>query len=248
MPFTKKVSPTTGILSLEIELKGKSYQMLMPNDNSSYAFEEVFERGCYPLLPLKNFKPEAIMDIGACMGDTALYFHVYYPEAKVHIYEPSSKNLFFLEKNVKNFSNVTVHPYGLAKDNKEVELYFGFTGLQSSIHKNNETTSEKETIQLKSIAEEIKGLDGKVGILKVDIEGGELQILEEVLKHCPYDIPLVYLEYHNEDDRLQIDQLMKAKYNLGFAQAFTQHRGTNLYVLKTFKDEGYFLQPPIITK
>jgi FkbM family methyltransferase len=247
MAFTKKVSPS-GILSLDIELRGKTYQMLMPNDNSPYAFEEVFERGCYPLLPLKNFNPEAIMDIGGCMGDTALYFHVFYPDSEVHVYEPSSKNLFFLEKNAKSFSNVVIHPYGLANENKEVDLYFGCTGLQTSIYKNDETTQEKETIQLKSIGDELKELKKKVGILKVDIEGGELQLLEEVLKHISYDIPFIYLEYHYEEDRMAIDRLLSPKYNLGFAQAYTQHRGTNMYVLKSFRDEGYFLQTPIISK
>jgi hypothetical protein len=81
----------------------------------------------------------------------------------------------------------------------------------------------------------------------MDAEGGEVKILSEILKYARNEITMIYLEYHSEADRLTIDQIMKEKYNLAYAQATGQHRGTNLYILKTFGDEAYYVQHPIAT-
>jgi hypothetical protein len=136
-----------GNACIKFNANGKEYSMLMPNDTlSPHVFMEVFAKGTYPIVSTKNFHPKVILDIGGFIGDTGLFFHIAYPNAVVHVYEPAAKNLFFCEKNLKDFPQIKLHPYGLASETRECDLYLGHRGPQNSIFPNPETTQDKETI------------------------------------------------------------------------------------------------------
>jgi FkbM family methyltransferase len=229
-----------GNLFISFEYKEKVYSLLMPNDNlSECVFMEVFAYKCYPLLPLEDYKPKVVVDVGGFIGDSALYFHLFYPEAEVHVFEPAKKNLFYLSRNLKDYANIKIHPYGLAEESNDVEIFLGFGGAQNSRFMNDETTTNREKIRLKSVQEEVEKIGGHIDILKVDIEGGEVAVIEQFLKHAKNEIPMIYFEYHSEEDRLAFDQLLKEKYNLSYGDIQTQNRGTLLYVAKSFNDKAY---------
>ena len=42
----------------------------------------------YPLPLLDDFTPKVILDVGASVGMSSLYFHLLYPEAAIHAFEP----------------------------------------------------------------------------------------------------------------------------------------------------------------
>jgi FkbM family methyltransferase len=252
MSSLKEISvvPKTSVVDtdmvFEFEVSDKKYQLVYPNDDLSKGiYMELFHHNCYPLFPFKNFKPKTIMDVGGFVGDSALYFHIAYPEATIHVYEPAQTNLSYLMRNVKDFPKIQPHPYGLSNKSGELTMHLAYSGALNSIYANSKSNSETETIQLKSVAEELSSIEKEISILKVDIEGGEVKVIGEFLKNVTSDIPIIYLEYHSEKDRLALDRLLKDKYILSYGNIRTQNCGTLVSVLQSFKDEGYNPEEPI---
>jgi len=188
----------------------------------------------YPVIDLPGFCPHTILDIGANVGAAAVYFHLHYPDAQVICYEPSHQNIEYLVANTESIKNIHINPYGLYDKTMTVPLFDGKdTCAQRSIVRNNETHGNSESIQLVSVSEEIKRLQhDTLSIIKIDTEGCEIPILSEISKYLD-TVNLIYLEYHSEMDRLEIDRLISSKFYLMDSRANNIHRGALLYVSKS---------------
>jgi hypothetical protein len=66
-------------------------------------------------------------------------------------------------------------------------------------------------------------------MLKIDTEGCEVEILKNL---SPYikDFSLIYMEYHSEPDRREIDALLAPTHSLLFSNALQLHRGNVTYI------------------
>jgi FkbM family methyltransferase len=249
MPLASDESLTEQELLFKVSHNGQDYPLWMPNElGSEFVFHEVFQRGCYRPVALKEYVPQVIMDVGGFVGDTALYFHLCFPSATVHVYEPTKRSIYYMNKNVKNFPQIQIHPYGLSNTTHETEMFLGAGSALNSIQKNIGSSETKEKICLRSIQEELETIEGEISILKVDIEGNEPMILSEFLKYAKNEIPMIYFEYHSEEDRLKLDEILKEKYILSNGSVVNTGCGTMLYLLKTFKDPGFVPALPIILK
>lgn len=186
----------------------------------------------YPLLQIPEFVPHTVVDIGANVGATVVYFASNYPDASVFCYEPSPTNFAFLSKNVDRFSNVFSFNYGLFDQELKLPLYQGSSQcLQHSIYRNVETGNDYELVELHRASEELIARNITPSILKIDTEGCELQILNDVADCLP-QVDVIYIEYHSERDRLAIDRLLEPHFNLAHANATLIHRGSNVYTSK----------------
>ncbi len=193
----------------------------------------IINGGAYPIVELPGYRPETIIDIGANIGAAAVYFYLHCPEAYIHCYEPSHHNLVYLSKNTERIETIERHPYGLYDKTLTVPLYTGKdTSAQNSVIQSAETTRLHEPVRLVSISEEIEALGiHRISMIKIDTEGCEIPILQGLL---PYfnRIDWIYLEYHSETDRLEIDNILSEAFFLLFSKAAKIHRGSNLYVSK----------------
>ena len=62
----------------------------------------------------------------------------------------------------------------------------------------------------------------------------EVPILNELLlEKTNVDIDVIYVEYHSEEDRLEIDRMISERFILFYSQANQLHRGTKGFVSKT---------------
>ena len=91
----------------------------------------------------------------------------------------------------------------------------------------------------------------KIDVLKIDLEGAEVPILRSIQEMIP-GIALIYLQYHDDDDRIQIDQLLKDTHLLLHVRQHHPHRGELCYVnlaripSKTaFDAKRLRLEPPV---
>ena len=71
----------------------------------------------------------------------------------------------------------------------------------------------------------------RIGLLKLDTEGSEVPILRD-LEDFLDRIDAVFLEYHSEADRLEIDRILSSRFDLCKATIDLVHRGTLAYVAK----------------
>jgi FkbM family methyltransferase len=187
----------------------------------------------YPILTLPEFRPAVIVDIGANVGATALFFHSHYPEAEIHCFEPSSLCHGCLARNTATFPTIHDHHLGLYDRDCETVLYEGHgQPAQNSVVSGPGTEEHGETIRLAAAgpALDALGLD-EISILKLDTEGCEVPILESLGPRID-KTDLIYVEYHNEDDRRTIDTMLTDRFVLFAARADRLHVGTMVYLAR----------------
>ena len=112
-------------------------------------------------------------------------------------------------------------------------LYDGFEDSgTTSVVPNPQTAERGQLVELRSISHWLDEADiSCIDVLKVDTEGCELSILLG-LGEWLADIPVVYLEYHSESDRRQIDGLLAPSHVLAGGRALRPHLGELAYVAR----------------
>jgi FkbM family methyltransferase len=146
---------------------------------------------------------DVVYDIGAHIGYTVLLFAQNIGDAGVvHAFEilPSVAE-GFLKKTVEanNFNNVVIHAIGLANSEQTLELPIGetlMTSISSGVSKGHKTELCK-----------VVRLDDYVALahlplpslIKIDIEGAEVDCLLGALNIIKKCRPLLIIEFHNRD-------------------------------------------------
>jgi FkbM family methyltransferase len=204
---------------------------------SKLTSEEVLKGESYPKVPFAR-DVRVVLDVGANCGAASVYFSRAYPDAQVFAVEPAAAAHALLVANTAGLPNV--HPFhvGLHDHDAEVPLYSGAQGPgASSIHPSELTTDEVEPVQLRSarawVAEQ--GID-RIDVLKVDTEGCEVAILEDLVDLLP-GIQAIHLEYHSDDDRRALDRILAGTHVLGLGKMFLDI-GEVSYVSKDLFPDG----------
>jgi FkbM family methyltransferase len=183
----------------------------------------------YPLVPTVR-DVEVVMDIGANCGSASMHFSVKYPHARIFAFEPARVPYRVLERNARRTKNIVPLNLGLFDRDDEVPLYLGATTTEtSSVLQRPRTTDRTEMVKLRSTRAVLdeQGIS-KVDVLKIDTEGCEVPILK-AMRHLIPEIQVVYLEFHSEEDRKEIDGLLGKTHLLALARVFFG-QGVAVYV------------------
>jgi FkbM family methyltransferase len=178
-----------------------------------HTYKELFEDEIY------NFKARSntpfIIDCGANIGLSALYFKKLYSNATVLAYEPDTENFQLLQKNIaqNNLHGVECRQKAVWINNSM--LSFASDGSQGSKIAVNDAGRKQVQVQAERLADILK--ENKVDFLKIDIEGAEV----DVLKDCePFleNVQQLFVEYHGkaeESEKLaQLLQIVKGRYKV----------------------------------
>mgnify|MGYP000852555253 CR=1 FL=1 len=144
-----------------------------------------------------------IIDIGAYIGDYAIWAAKKYLNSKVYAIEPVKENYDLVLENIENSSLSNIKPYRLALHSSETEQYLKTKNIslsQSFIAQNEESMDEKSpSMSLKNFmkVENIK----KCHILKMDCEGSEYDILlNSEITFLKEKFDNIILEYHTHPE------------------------------------------------
>lgn len=163
-----------------------------------YLFEEIFLNKEY------YFEPETespvILDCGANIGMSVLYFKKMFPDSKILAFEPNPNSFKLLEQNVKenNLKNVEIYNLGLYDIEKEIPFFID-NNLSSLIGSmNQERGGDKElTVNTKKLSSYLN-LFEVVDLVKMDVEGAELNILKDLVESATIGRVKEYIiEYHH---------------------------------------------------
>jgi FkbM family methyltransferase len=141
-----------------------------------------------------------VYDIGGYEGDWAAEISARYA-CKIYVFEPVLSFVKDLEKRFGNNPMIRVFPYGLAGEDGEMLISHLAEG--SSVFRDtnnlNETTEEKELIQLRAIDSIIEELNTPhIALMKINIEGGEFELLECLLKNGLHmNIENLQIQFHD---------------------------------------------------
>ncbi len=165
-----------------------------------HSYKEIFEEETYKFQSLHT-KPY-IIDCGSNIGLSIIYFKTIYPEAKIIGFEPDGKIFELLDHNIKSFGydDVTLHNKGVWIS--ETSLWFHSEGsLGGAIL--DQSGDEKNMVRIDTVRLR-EFLDEKIDFLKIDIEGAEMDVLEDC-KDKLSNVENIFVEYHcrvNEPQRL----------------------------------------------
>lgn len=154
-----------------------------------------------------------ILDCGANIGLSAIFFKRRFPHAKVTAFEPDARVFNYLKQNLINFGfeDVVVLKKAIWKENTKLSFFSeGADGgrVQTSIDENSIVPIEAVDI--------LDYVDRPVDFLKIDIEGSELVVLERLSPRL-HLIKNVFIEYHSFGHLPQkLDQILLMLSNSGF--------------------------------
>ena len=161
---------------------------------------EIFCRQDYKVS--NNIK--VVIDLGSNIGISALYFLSRNNFSKVYLFEPDPKNIIKLEKNLKNYEDRYVLNE-CAVSNKDGVERFGreVTGRVGGLSRETDDYIDVKCRHVNSVILEILESEKKIDVLKIDIEGEELTVLQAIDKELLKKINLIYFEI---DHTIKIDQ------------------------------------------
>lgn len=153
-------------------------------------YKEIFSQEIYKFN--NSSSNPVIIDCGANIGLSTLYFAIAYPNSKVFAFEPDNVIFNLLQKNINDnkLANVTI--YNEAVWIKDAELSFSNKGSEASqIDTTGQSVTKVKAIHLAQFLAQFE----KIDFLKMDIEGAEF----DVVKNCASELHKVqhfFLEYH----------------------------------------------------
>lgn len=207
-------------MSLRFSKQIRGLTFYYPNEvEFRQLYEEIFKKHVY-YVELDNQSP-LIIDGGAHVGLASIYFKTLYPNATIWAFEPLPELVEYLQANisVNRLENVFIIPSGLAARAGKTELYIDaedknhwlstssmFPGAWTS--KQQTTPVEVETVELTNYLEQ------PVDILKLDIEGAEIEVINSV-RHQLKLVKHLFLEFHATRER-RPQELVTLLLNAGF--------------------------------
>ncbi len=145
--------------------------------------------------------------------------------------EPAHQAFTLLRCNTARYPNVECHNVGLFSTTMKRQLFVGVTdSLTNSVLPNLYSGERREEIQL--VAADVFAAETGMtqpDIIKIDTEGCELPILS-AMRESVRAAKVVYLEYHSEEDRIAIDEMLRPTHILYAGSVPFPHRGEFVYV------------------
>ena len=176
-------------------------------------YEHIFQQHIYDFLP-RNEMP-IIIDGGANIGMSVVYFKQQFPQARIIAFEPDGSLFEILERNVAKCTDgegIELIRAAVWDSNRD-EIPFMIEGNLSGRATSIDPALNQTTVPSIDLCD---FLSEPVGLLKLDIEGAELT----VLKRCEeklQNVDFMFVEYHSfENQPQELSQLLKIIQDAGF--------------------------------
>ena len=228
VPFIGRVQPPGGTAQIRAP-DGEEFTFL-DEPHHQYYLRRVLHGREYPALHPEVYSPAVILDIGAHVGSAARYFAQRFPDARIVCIEPTPESFALLERNTRHLPNVERFNLAFASKPGVLRIWRGKTSSGQNSALPNEENGEnffeaQAAVPLDFCA--AQRLE-KISVIKIDVEGLELQILANLAPLLP-QVDIFYVEYHSEQLRRDIEKLLGPDYSLFAAEASEADRGTVCY-------------------
>ena len=197
MSLTKILSPQNEVTVHVPGFKKKLFLRKRGSDQD--AFDQVFVEQGYAQPFLEGFSPRVIIDAGAYVGYSTVYFANKYPDCQIIAVEPERSNFDLLKKNTSGYRNVQCIRAALWST--KTKLYMkSLTGREWSFRVQQNQSSDEgfseivPTVTIPEIMEKF-GLN-VIDILKIDIEGAEKELFSKNYETWIGKCKIIVIELH----------------------------------------------------
>ncbi len=197
------------------DIKFQSYSMIHS------LFDEIFIHKIYGFTA-KTDTP-FIVDAGSNIGMSICYFKMIYPHAKILGFEPSEKCFAILQNTVKtnNLSDVELVKKGLS-NKEEIITFYDAGPTKGTLTPEGEcSTYAQESIETVLLSQYI---NQKVDLLKMDIEGAETGVFEDLFKSKKIAlIDQIIFEFHYTPGKSKLSEILNILEKSGFVYIIKNH-------------------------
>lgn len=156
-----------------------------------FMYNELFKQEIYKF---KTSKPNPyIIDAGANIGLSILYFKQLFPQSEIVAFEPDPELLAVLKENLTTFGYNDVQVISKALWDNETTLSFFQEGADGG---RIATAIDKESMITLPTTKLRKYLEKPVDFLKIDIEGAEARVLKDC-QDLLVNVERLFVEYHS---------------------------------------------------
>lgn len=194
-----------------LSIGNKHYSIYLPNADIDYIQKKIStERQPYELEMLQDIQAnvsvgDLVLDVGANIGNHTLYLAAI-AECKVVSFEPNASLIEALRRSVEInqlSERVTLMPYGVGE--AAGQGHFAAI-MQENLGGQSIEIGEGD---IRIVALDELELPGRVRLIKIDVEGMELPVLQGAAGLIQKDRPLVYVECMNADHYKTISAWME---------------------------------------
>lgn len=149
----------------------------LPGPHDMLTVTEVFCAGAYSV----GRDAAVIVDFGANIGITALYFLTEAPGSRLHLFEPNPALARALGENLAGFADrVQLSEVAISTHEGSTEFGVEPSGRYGGIGVPGTTPIEVPCRSATAVLEEILRAEGKIDLLKIDVEGIEIELLRSL--------------------------------------------------------------------
>lgn len=182
-----------GSINLRLTSGLRLHMRSLANTDYGVAWQ-IYWRGDYES-PQSLQDVRQVVDLGANIGYSCLYWCQQYPQCRVTALEPHPVHLSIMKDNLqRNGFRDQVEIVPAAAGSKERRSYLTDARTSSSV------TDEKSAFHIRvlDIFEE-PIMKSKIDILKIDIEGGEYELLSDP-RFAELNVRVLVIEWHNTSE------------------------------------------------
>ena len=171
---------------------------------SKYAIDE--------LTTLDSVRNKDIIDAGGYVGDTALLFSSY-TDKSIHVFEASPSNMDIIRETIRLNQLENIVPVSKALGEKSGTATFSLgerNSCNSLVERPGYNYPNHIEVPVITLDDYVRENDLEVGLIKVDIEGGEQLLLKGAVEPIRTQHPILLISiYHSANDFFEIKPMIE---------------------------------------
>ena len=179
-----------------------------------------------------------IIDAGANIGLSVIYFKRRHPQCSIIAYEPDAAIFALLQRNAASYEHVELRNAAAWTEDGKLEFY-SEGSLAGSSEMDFSGAGRRSTVRSERLRDRIE--ERRVDFLKIDIEGAENSVLPDIAPVLG-NVDRLFFEYHSvPGDGQRLGELLNLVSNAGFRYTINgAHGATHPFVETVAK--GFDLQ------
>lgn len=146
--------------------------------------------------PPPGLSPTVIIDAGAYIGLSTMFFHHRFPEATIFALEPDPENFKLLKKNTSGVTQIQIINAALWSTN-EPQNFKTEAAEPWASRISDQRNSDDELVQCITLTELENLAGGCIDLMKLDIEGGEAEVFKSVTPKSLARVKAIVIEFHD---------------------------------------------------
>ena len=178
-----------------------------------------YRHGIDEIETISTIQDKAIIDVGGYIGDSALIFSEL-PHAKTYTFEAVPENYLLLQKTIElnKLTDIVAENIALGAKQGTLVMHQGTTkSWSTAITRHGLEYSRDILVAETTLDHYVETHKINVGLIKVDIEGGEPGFLTGAEQTIKSQRPILLISiYHNASDFFTIKPMIE-KWNVGYS-------------------------------